>query len=85
MHIAMTPLTAPLPLRSDFRSSHAPRTGSGVQYSINTKRELYATFLMPHFQEHQSIISAHFGIEAVENLVAIRRNRFINRYGETDN
>ena len=29
-------------------------------------------------------ISAHFGIESVENLVIIRRNRFINRYGETD-
>ena len=30
-------------------------------------------------------ISAHFGIASVENLVANRRNRFINRYGETDN
>ena len=30
-------------------------------------------------------ISAHFGIESVENFVANRRNRFINRYGETDN
>jgi len=30
-------------------------------------------------------ISAHFGIESVENLVAIRRNRFIKTYGETDN
>jgi len=30
-------------------------------------------------------VSAHFGIESVENLVVIRRNRFINRYGETDN
>ena len=29
-------------------------------------------------------ISAHFGIESVENLVANRRNRFINRYGEKD-
>ena len=29
-------------------------------------------------------ISAHFGIESVENLVANRRNRFINRCGETD-
>jgi len=26
-------------------------------------------------------ISAHFGIESVENLIADRRNRFINRYG----
>ena len=25
-------------------------------------------------------ISAHFGIESVENLIADRRNRFINRY-----
>jgi len=25
----------------------------------------------------------HFGIDSVENLVADRRNRFINRYGET--
>jgi len=25
------------------------------------------------------------GIESVENLVANRRNRFINRYGETGN
>jgi len=30
-------------------------------------------------------ISAHFGIESVENLVANRLNRFINRYGKTDN
>ena len=30
-------------------------------------------------------ISAHFGIESVENLVANRQNRFSNRYGETDN
>ena len=30
-------------------------------------------------------ISAHFGTESVENLIADRRNRFINRYGETDN
>jgi len=30
-------------------------------------------------------ISAHFGIESVENLIADRRNCFINRYGETDN
>jgi len=31
-------------------------------------------------------ISAHFGIESVENLiVGDRQNRFINRYGETDN
>ena len=30
-------------------------------------------------------INAHFGIKSVENLVASRRNRFINRYGETDN
>jgi len=28
--------------------------------------------------------SAHFGIESVENLVANRRNRFINRYSEKD-
>ena len=26
-------------------------------------------------------ISAHFGIESVQNLVANRRNRFTNRYG----
>jgi len=30
-------------------------------------------------------ISAHVGIESVENLVADRRNRFISRCGETDN
>ena len=32
-----------------------------------------------------SEISGHFGIDSVENLVANRRNHFINRYGETDN
>jgi len=26
-----------------------------------------------------------FGIESIKNLIADRRNRFINRYGETDN
>jgi len=30
-------------------------------------------------------ISAHFGIESVENLIADRQNRFINTYGETGN
>jgi len=30
-------------------------------------------------------ISAHFGTESVENLIADRRNRFINRYGATEN
>jgi len=30
-------------------------------------------------------ICVHFGIDSVENLIANRRNRFINRYGETDN
>ena len=30
-------------------------------------------------------ISGHFGIESVENLVAIHRNCSIMRYGETDN
>jgi len=30
-------------------------------------------------------ICAHYGIDSVENLVANRRNRFINRYGERDN
>jgi len=32
-----------------------------------------------------SEICVHFGIDSVENLIANRRNRFINRYGETDN
>ena len=32
-----------------------------------------------------SEIFVHFGIDSVENLVANRRNRFIKRYGETDN
>jgi len=30
-------------------------------------------------------ISAHFGVESVENLVANRRSRFINSYGDRDN
>ena len=32
-----------------------------------------------------SEIRVHFGIGSVENLVPNRRNRFIKRYGETDN
>ena len=32
-----------------------------------------------------SEMCVHFGIDSVENLVADRRNRFNNRYGETDN
>jgi len=32
-----------------------------------------------------SEIRVHFGIDSAENLVANRRNRFINRHGETDN
>ena len=32
-----------------------------------------------------SEISVHFGRYSVENLVPNRRNRFIKRYGETDN
>ena len=30
-------------------------------------------------------ISAHFGVESVKNLVANRRSRFINSYGDRDN
>ena len=30
------------------------------------------------------LISAHFGIGSVENLVSNLRNRFIKRYGETE-
>jgi len=33
----------------------------------------------------RTYIVIHFGIDPVENLVANRRNRFIKRYGETDN
>ena len=29
--------------------------------------------------------SEHFGIDSVENFLANRRHRFINRYGETGN
>ena len=35
-------------------------------------------------KELSSEICAHFGTCSVENLVANRRNRFINRYGNTD-
>ena len=40
-----------------------------------------------HAAEYVSYIeiSAHFGIESVENFVANRQNRFIHRYGETGN
>ena len=60
----------------------ADRHSHSLQFTINnvvykifgaTSKDLYIE------------ISAHFGIESVENLIANRRNRFINRYGETDN
>jgi len=32
-----------------------------------------------------SEICVHFGVDSVVNFVANRRNRFIKKYGETDN
>jgi len=32
-----------------------------------------------------SELCVHFGIDSVENFLANRRHRFINRYGETGN
>ena len=55
-----------------------------LQFTIN--KIVYKIFGRPTMSEDLYIeISAHSGIESVENLVANRRNRFINRYGETDN
>ena len=61
--------------------------GSGVvagqisAFPIDFAGRPYNTLTLPC----ERVISAHFGSESVENLVAIRRNRFIKRYGETDN
>jgi len=55
-----------------------------LQFTIN--KIVYKIFGRPTMSKDLYIeISAHSGIESVENLVANRRNRFINRYGETDN
>ena len=61
--------------------------GSGVvagqisAFPIDFAGRPYNTLTLPR----ERVISTHFGIESVENLIADRRNRFINRYGETDN
>jgi len=41
--------------------------------------------MQKRYRKKKLEISAHFRMESVENLVADRRNRFINGYGETDN
>jgi len=71
-------LSLPSPLLSSslsllFDSCTAFAVNKRIKYSVLCQRTYYIE------------IRAHFGIESVENLVANRRNRFINRYGETDN
>ena len=52
-----------------------------LQFTINKiKYKIFGAMSKDLYIE----ISAYFGIESVENLIADRRNRFINRYGETD-
>ena len=34
--------------------------------------------------EHAGTAQIHYSVESAENLIADRRNRFINRYGERD-
>jgi len=53
-----------------------------LQFTI--KRIAYKIFGVMS-KDLYSEISAQFGIDSVEKLVANRRNRFINRHGETDN
>jgi len=53
-----------------------------LQFTIN--KIVYKIF-GPMSKDLYIEISAHFGIESVENSVANRRNRFINRCGETGN
>jgi len=50
----------------------------------NKQDVVYKTFRAMS-KDLYSEIFVHFGIDSVENLVANRRNRFIKRYGETDN
>ena len=79
----------------DFRRDSAPDPAGGVtrrsrppsciyrhslQFTIN--KIVYKIFRAMS-KDLYIEISAHFGIESVENSVANRRNRFINRYGET--
>jgi len=60
----------------------ADRHSFGLQFTINKiVYKIFGAMSKDLYIE----ISAHFDIEFVENLVANRRNRFINRYAETDN
>jgi len=60
----------------------ADRHSFGLQFTINKiVYKIFGAMSKDLYIE----ISAHFDIESVENLVANRRNRFINRYAETDN
>ena len=56
--------------------------GRSLQFTIN--QIVYEKFGAMSEDLYIEII-AHFGIESVENLVADRRNRSVNRYCETDN
>jgi len=53
-----------------------------LQFSVN--KIVYKIFRTMS-KDLYSEIYVHFGIDSVENLVANRRNRFINGHGETDN
>ena len=70
----MKKITYPLAMNSADRHS--------LQFTIN--KMVYKIFGAMSNDLYIEI-SARCGIESVENLVANRRNRFINRYGETDN
>ena len=55
-----------------------------IHYSLEINKIVYKIFGAMS-KDLYIEISAHLGIVAVENLIADRRNRFINKYVETYN
>jgi len=63
----------------------APKTG---WHRYETKLRHCHSVFSPHsdlVKNEGARAAADFGIDSVENLVTNRRNRFVNRYGETGN
>ena len=79
------PIDLDLAIKKREKNSSKPTNSAdrhSLQFTIN--KIVYKIFGAMSKDLHIEI-SAHVGTESVENLVANRRNRFINRHGETDN
>ena len=61
-------------------------TNSADRHSLQfTMNKIVYNIFGAMSEDLYSEICVHFGVDSVVNFVANRRNRFIKKYGETDN